>query len=89
MNEDERKLAADLGIESDDEDLDHMIRSSNEFKKPLMPKKQSATTPQQNSNFLDFVVKKNTGDSLAPIAIVGSKKSVSPQYSTQARRQTY
>jgi hypothetical protein len=39
MNEDERKLAADLGIESDDEDLDHMIRSSNEFKKPLMPKK--------------------------------------------------
>ena len=60
MNEDERKLAADLGIDSDDEDLDHMIRSSNEFKKPLMPKKPSATTPQQSTTFMNFLVHKNT-----------------------------
>lgn len=78
MNEDERKLAADLGIESDDEDLDHMIRSSNQFKKPLMPKKESVT-PQQNTNFLDFLVKKNSGDSFTPLDIVATKTtSVSP-----------
>ena len=60
MNEDERKLAADLGIDSDDEDLDYMIRSSNEFKKPLMSKKPSATTPQQSTTFTNFLGYKNT-----------------------------
>ena len=35
MNEDELKLAEALGIESDDEDLDHNIRTSGDFKKPV------------------------------------------------------
>lgn len=61
MNEDERKLAADLGIDSDDEDLDHMIRTSNEFKKPLMSKKTSAT-PQQSTTFMNFLAHISTDE---------------------------
>lgn len=38
MNEDERKLAEQLGIDSDDEDLDYNIKNSGEFNSGLVKK---------------------------------------------------
>ena len=51
MNEDERKLAEALGIESDDEDLDHNIRTSAEFKQLTTQKKQSTPKIETSVSF--------------------------------------
>ena len=83
MNEDERKLAEALGIDSDDEDLDHNIRTSQEFKNPLNAKNQSTTPKMETVGMFGKKVSDMLGHS------VDVKKSRTDSPEMPARRQTY